>query len=250
MKPQAYYIDKVKRMKRVKGEDAWANRRRDLRKNMLNDDWFDFKQWGVVSASLYSESGIANCIAEREALKPSPWNLICDSFSPRNGTAIHQCYALWLYESITGRIVSSLGSIAEFGAGYGEMARILRMYNYIDYLHLYDFPELGILQEWYLELHGKLLDATYFYDNVDEWVRGVDQPDLLIAQCSLSEVPDLQFREDILDVEPKSLLIRYQVTWDGVNNKKWFTEFATGIYDNIYQEFAPEFTNHMYLIAW
>ena len=235
----------------IDGEDAWSERRQLLRDMMKKQRWSNFTTWPVVTQSLYSEM-----MASREEEKRQcydRWESRMGRYHEKNGTVIHQMYSIWLWEKVTGRHISTLNHVAEFGAGYGEMALLLSDEPFQSYT-IFDFPELVLLQKWYLNRNEVYPNGKFnytFYDNAHDFAWEPEQrADLLIAICSMSEV-SVELRKELLGPNiPKAMLIRYQNTWDGVNNNEWFNEFANLWYQTVHNSMAPMFPNHRYLIAW
>jgi hypothetical protein len=217
------------------GDDPWYAYRRDLLKTMLaQEDWRGFKTWSTVVATLYTED--------------PRWGQELGMFDPKNSTAVSQMYLLALYEEVTGKKLSDIERILEFGGGYGEMANIVHKDSEPIWYMVYDFPELGILQRWYWkEICGmKRTPAT-----VSDLVRvEALMPDLFISLCGISEAPQ-PFKSQFLEVIwPSSILLQYQGSWGGNNNIEIFTEFAEDRFENIYHSQRPNHVVHQILIAW
>ena len=231
----------------IEGKDAWSERRQQLRDIMKRQRWENFTKWPVVAQSLYSEMMASR--EEEKRLCHDRWESRMGQYDKNNGTVIHQMYSIWLWEKVTNRHISELEYVAEFGAGYGEMALLLSDEPFQRY-SIIDFPELLLLQKWYLNRNDVYPNGKAEYHFFAKPYIKLPYPDLLIAICSLSEAPT-KLREEVLDInKPKSILIRYQNTWDGINNGKWFNEHAHECYQTVHNSVAPHFPNHRYLIAW
>lgn len=220
---------------------TWDRRRYELRKRLLADQIDDFKTWPTVNESLYTADSPA-AMAELKILKASGdwdrWRIIEDQ--PTNGTLIHQAYSLWQWETFTGRHVEDLASIAEFGAGYGEMAKLCFDLGFTGTYYIFDFPELIQLQKSFIGLNHQIV----YCDDIERW-QG-KHTDLFIAICSLSEAP-VKLRNQFLSAS-QSNLIRFQDWFDNVDNSWYFQAFATRLQS--YKVFRCEhFTPHWYLIS-
>jgi len=124
-----------------------------------------------------------------------------------------------MYERLSWYLVENLGSIYEFGGGYGAMAVVARQAGFGGKYVIHDLPEISLLQLFYLS-------------NVDvEAELVIDLPeqrnfDLFIGCFSISEV-DIETREEILwNIDAKTYLIAFQHVWQDVNNTEWFADFV------------------------
>ena len=242
------YLDEVKALPHLNPISAWDVRREHLRMLLLeHEDWGKFKEWSTVGAALYSGM-IPSIEEERRSCGGTMWRTLLQNFGDENGTAVRQAYSLSRYEDITGRQLTSEDQFVEFGGGYGEMARMVFLAcNPMSYT-IYDFPVLGILQRWYLSnflgLRLNSVKTTFDADDIPP------EPMILISICGISEAP-IEDKIMFLDkVHADSMLIRYQENWDAVNNREFLHEYANKWYKNVYDEEAPQFKSHHYLIAW
>ncbi len=225
-------------------ENSWDRHRISLTERMKNPDWSDFRTWATVQACLRT-GRIPNTDAEWEFVKYTDW---AKHVTINDGTEIHQAYALWLFEEVTGRRVADQRVVGEFGAGYGPMAKMILERDYADKYYIYDYPEIIRLQKWYLSDSGLDIDKIVFCETPEDWEH-CSQVDLLISICAMSEAP-LEDRWPILDAQPKSLLIRSQFNWLKINNHEFFIDMAEERYESVHVDTAPEYTNHFHLIAW
>lgn len=219
---------------------------------MISASWQDYSQQislleesdfliaPIVTKTLHA--GLSpNALAEREFLHNSrflPFVL------PNNGTSIHQAYALTLYEQYA-KPLSSVSSILEFGAGYGEMARMILSSGWSGKYYIYDLPSLFRFQRYHLAHHAK--SVQFLSHPVQLEALGMFT-DLLIGICSLSEAP-LVLRHYVFSAFPNSLLIRYQTMWDNIDNRAYFASIASH-YDKSLVLPVPEFPSHEFLIAF
>lgn len=134
-----------------------------------------------------------------------------DAFGPlysRNLVKQTGWVAFW--EQSTGRKVEDLSSVFEFGGGFGATCLIVRRLGFGGQYVLYDFPEMQLLQQWFLETEG--IEAQFGQPG--------GRHDLFIALSSLSETP-IQFR-DGLQLDADSYLIEWQERYMGIDNGAWF----------------------------
>jgi len=233
-------------------DDAWSRRRVEIRTKMFEtDDWSDFKKWPVVTASLYS-GRIPNTDAEEFWMRGSSLHdtLIRIDAIPENGTSIHQAYLLWWLGVVFPDECSPFKlenlTIAEFGGGYGEMYKFLYNLGHDGKYYVYDFPELLILQKYFLISNDVPLDEWHPCFTAERWLEAKNA-DLLVSLCALSEAPVLD-RQIVDEIEPKIMAIRYQPEWDGVNNTEYFKNYADAHgMQAVYKE-APKFPNHTIVV--
>ena len=221
-------------------ETSWGKRRQDIRNHMEKESWADFLHWPVVRASLFTGQ-IPNTDAELEILRGTGIYRTLEELGalPWNGTAIHQAHLLWWY----GEYIPPDWKIAEFGGGYGEMYRFLHAHGHTGPYYVYDFPELLILQEYYLVTAGVPLSDWHPCYTAKQWERALGA-DLFVSLCALSEAP-LSVRWMVDDISPKSLAVRFQPAWDGIDNKKWFFDYAEEHNMEADSTLAPAYTNHI-----
>jgi len=245
------YKDMIRELPEPEGKDTWSVHRKNFRNEMLgSNDWNKFRTWPTVQATIYSGTRTPNVHAQIELCKGSAWCDTALSFTDyNNGTVIHQAYSLWLYEKVTGRSLDENDRYLEFGGGYGEMARLVYLVSTpLSYL-VYDLPEVAVLQQWYFDTHIGTQNGPIATSDM-EVAKSYENPTILASICAISEAPPETKVEFLEGCPAESLLLRYQPMWDKFNNKALFTEFAEANYHNVHQEFAPEFNNHSYLIAW
>lgn len=212
----------------------WGAKRADLRKHLeICPRWNDFKNWPVVRGSLYSGMTY-NSRCEYDLIKGSEFDGALHRMQAvGSGTAIHQAYALsWSRFDYEGR-----GSILEFGGGYGEMYRLLTTLGYAGHYNVYDFPELLILQEYYLR--SKDIPLNYWHPHYDCESLADVHIDTFISLCGLSEAP-LKDREILFKTKPNYILLRVQPLWDGINNMKWLEDN----FSVMTTQLIPGFPNH------
>ena len=167
----------------------WGNYRNAMRDHFLNNDPIDILCWSTVSATMFvGQNNIT--LAEVETLKKSlRWEhyattaLMEDNFGepPRmcelaytSGNLIHQTHHLMQWEKTTGLHLEDMGSIIEFGGGYGAMCAIARRMGFEGKYTLVDLPEMTLLQEYYLSNLG--FEADYIACHNPSYV---DKYDLL-----------------------------------------------------------------------
>jgi len=225
---------------------TWDRYRYELRKSIESSDIKEFKTWPTVNACIYTRDS-PSAIDEIKQLKASDewhrWRKI--DVIPVNGTLVHQAYSLWKWETFTGRRVEDLTGIAEFGAGYGEMANLCFSLGFDGTYYIYDFPELIEIQRYYIGDDSRVV----YCNNADDWKGG--DADLLIALCSLSEAP-IALRDKFLRSH-QSHLVRYQDYFHDIDNTRYFSEFAQDLFaQDLNKQIifrCEHYTPHWYLLS-
>lgn len=235
--------------------DTWGKHRRSLRNHISSSTTMDdFLRWSTVVATMFR----GDCPETRQE-----WEVLaaddlarwtCATLDPgvggadrlpyaphTNGNLVHQAYHLYQWEKATGKRVDSVGSIVEFGGGYGAMALVCQQLGFEEQYIIYDLPEFSLLQRYYLDKCG-LPGVECVADRIPY------QTDLFIACYSLAELPI----EDRLKHIPSSNAYLFSAadSWDGIDNNEWFSNLAKCIpgvkWTNVYNTISP---GHWYLIG-
>ena len=220
---------------------TWERHRYEFRKNIAAGPIVNFMEWSTTNATIRTGDS-PSVLNELEQLRASPewerWRLA--EQVPINGTLVHQVYSLWQWEKFTGQRIHELSSIAEFGAGYGEMANLCFSLGFQGTYYIFDFPELIEIQKTYIVKQ----DSVVYCDNADEWQGKA--ADLMIGICSLSEAP-FAVRDKILSPE-QGHLIRFQDHFFDMDSRQYFDDYSKKMNDySIYQ--CEHYTPHWYLLS-
>ena len=211
---------------------SWLRRRIELRKDILKKDVDNFLHWPTMIESMFVGNApytpiqyeqltdrYKSVIIEPEVGNPQLFRI--DGLAT-SGNLIHQAFSIMQFENEMGVRVEDLDSIVEFGGGYGAMALIVHRLGFEGLYIIQDFPEMILLQEWYL---SQVLDDISNIDFLDELV--VYEADLLIALCSLSEV-SIGIRDDFFSSNSfRHMLILYQDNFYGIDNDEYFKDMGT-----------------------
>lgn len=242
------------------GNDFWSERRRDLRRAANQESLDNFLNWATIRGTMFVGTGAPWTGDELAYLRAQPdWVQVWQAAmvdppvgnppllpgTRFSGNTVEQAYHLCLWQNTTGLKIADLHSIVEIGGGYGAMRYLVDRLGFRGRYLLYDSPEYLQLQRYYL---GQLNLAAQFMDE-DELIDLVApiQSDLLIAACSLSEMPFVT-RHIVLRALPAShYLIRYQGGFEGMDNGHWFVARFAGL-SPAYRP-GPEFLDHTYLIT-
>ena len=206
-----------------------------------------FLSWDVIQETMFVNSADyirqeLRCLQEHtewrrwsEAIKESPVG--CPprykEYKKSSGNLIHHTYHVAQFESFLGYKASFFDCIFEFGGGYGSMCRLLHNLGYQGRYIIFDFPEFSALQRYYLQ--SLQIDMTpsrgvSCLSSLEDLQNNLDKTEnaLCIATWSLSETP-LDFRFEIMPLLNKfnNFLFAYQESFEGVDNKTFFSDFVT-----------------------
>jgi hypothetical protein len=214
----------------------WEDNCKELESELLLKGYDNFLRFSVISRNMvhrihqkaFEELKTNGYLSKwKEALKENSFGnpVLDDRYLESSGNLLHHAFSLsQLYEKL-GNIfdITKLNSIYEFGGGYGSFTRLCYNLGFTGSYTIYDFPVFLILQEIYLKNIG-FKDENIIYSALPPNTK--QDIDLFIALWSISESP-LEVRKNILDkINPKYILITYQIGYGGVNNKEFFTEMA------------------------
>lgn len=224
------------------GETWWAAARRELRDHMLHDDPSRFLRWRVVQRTLV-EREFSYINAELHSLRardlredalgaPAPFLR-----KPRSsGNLIHHAYVIERFEQVVGRPIRDVGTVVEFGGGYGSLARLFRRRGHTDRYHIHDFPELTALQRFYLSNVCGVEGFSFSSDPAD-----APEAELFIASNSLTEAPldDREAWVRVIASTPNVLIVYAAVPFAGVDNAQWFQQLQDEAPGKWVQEHLP-----------
>lgn len=238
---------------------SWNGRRTGMRDHLLHDNPLDFTHWSTVTATMFA----ADCehvraklpllnprfqSAAREHPFGAPTTL--PDHSDYSGASIIQAFYLQTFEQATGRAAARFQTVVEFGGGYGKMRHIFHRLGFRGHYHIFDLPEMALLQEFYLSNLG--LDAHYHVvDDQGRFPLPPHEPDLLIAAYSLSEV-SRELRSAFFDTcHPRYALIVHQDAWDGVDMNKEMDIFCSARHEYQHRDFQnPGLPSHTLRVLW
>lgn len=241
-------------MKKIDG--PWDRHRREIRRHVQKDAIEGFTSWSTIIATMY----VGECHRledERRELT----KYFADGFDrvvrptrfeevPSN--VLNQLYHLYRWEAHSATRVNQLDTIVEFGGGYGAMCIVARRLGFTGEYHIYDLPELSLLQQYYLSnVDIPHMNGNYFHRVEDQrFSVPPDDVDLLIGCCSLSEV-GMELREAFFGaIKSRHCLILYQSTLMEENLLEYFSHFIQKKDKYTwFQEDYPYMQTHHYLIG-
>lgn len=161
---------------------------------------------------------------------PKPMNIEVDyvkSIYPQHFTddsdgrnQIHQLYHLLRWQETTGKRIADMGSICEFGGGYGAMALACHRLGFRGEYYIYDLPEFCLLQQWYLEQNNITVRHSCEIVPIDV--------DLLIACYSMSETDYAERDEFFNKVKASNYLLLYSNWFEKFDNIDYFQQLEFG----------------------
>lgn len=199
----------------------WNKNRLRLRQHFLEDNPYDFWQWGVLletmqSGSNYLEQDLEVCKRNKKVKE-----IIVDQKDDFEfyewPNLVRQASHLVNFIEFAQKDIEDLGTIAEIGGGFGAMLKVCRLLGFEGQYFIYDFPEFNWLQSIYT---GEQINSLTLTDLESQcW----GEKSLLISMWGLSEFPSGRPNPENLDFE--SCLFGY--------NPIWSMDGEDGFYDNI-----------------
>lgn len=224
----------------VGADPFWDEKRAEFRRQLLTHDPRRFVALAPVAQTMFidypayvaGELGRLRASADwqsrwRPALRePRGLRLPrCPYYPSSSGNRIHHAHHLLAWETFAGRRIGELGSVLEFGGGYGGMAALARALGFRGRYAIYDFPELNALQQFYLRANDIHAECLSDYAALQPLGRS-NTLDLFIATWSLSETPP-SFRRELLGrVKPRYWLLAYQDKFQDYDNGTFFREWC------------------------
>lgn len=250
----------------------WSYWRYDLWKRVTDgEDPARFWEWPCVYHPLLNNHWLHLMRCEADALGTETAGLLGLTFPPSNGvfdyipetpysaTLTHQLYHIHQWEKTTGRLISDLSTIVEFGAGFGAMPLLVHRLGFKGTYYIIDLPEFQLLQQYYLSNTGESVNVKWVKPGDDKprkksslfSIPDTFRPDLLIALYSLSEV-DYAFRDVTLDnIKAKSHLILFSNRFADYDNVAYFDGYTKRAGGNwrtwVIEHMPPE---SLYSIGW
>ena len=124
-----------------------------------------------------------------------------------------QAYSHYSLNGWTPKKLQGLNKIVELGGGIGDMCDIAYRLGFEGEYKIYDFPETGLLQRYYMGELGN--DKAVFSSNLDD----LSDADLVIGTWSFTEMP-LELRAEIMKKigGSKNWLLAYSNAIFGIDN--------------------------------
>lgn len=199
---------------------SWPSRRQNLRNELISGNVAYFLWFPTIREFLYAgATKEMRWFHRHNAQHFSPVYKQKFGERPSLGYPEHadswdkQQYLLWRMLNYVDD-PSAIKSVVEFGGGYGAMAVVALRYSPEIRYYIYDFPEVSLLQEYYLR-NADLFNRAVLVSNADHLPRYTD---LLIAVCSLSETGEQERWQFLNDHKARNYLLVVQDTFKDVTS--------------------------------
>lgn len=256
-----------------RAETAWLLNRQELRENILHRDPRNFLNWPVIKRTMFNEAGIDKFTAIKESANWPVWQAVIkedkvgnpppySAYSKSSGNLINHLYSTAQFTGDTGIALEKLGTIFEFGGGYGSLARLITNLGFNGQYIIFDLPEFSLLQGYYLSsvfpeipVHTSPTKEAGFV-LLSDFRQLADQLKLVAIDCfialwSLSESP-LEIREQILPLigESTDWFIGYQEKFKSIDNVSYFKELSSAHQNTTWQtKLVPNMGTNHYLFG-
>jgi hypothetical protein len=244
---KAEFVEEIKSLPELPSDAprfSWLRNRREIQNHVgKGDDPEQFLNWSTIRGTMFVgetkpieakynyllERGLFRRYkkAIREHNFGGPSRLSYDNRT--SGNILNQAYHLSRLEDAFSIKVENFHRIVEFGGGYGAMCAVVKRLGFEGEYHIFDLPELAVLQEYYLTN----IDIEYenIYHRIIEDGNRFDIPpqdvDLFIACYSLSEAPE-QIRKPFFGtVRAKYVMVVHQSSFNQENLTEYFDKFVT-----------------------
>jgi hypothetical protein len=238
------------------GHEFWRLVRNDFRNWIMSFDPSNGNFRNSQAVGMTMETGQAEYILEKEL--PFINDRIKSVINKREdgsheGNMSHHAYHLSKFEQHSGKDVSSLSSVFEYGAGYGNTCEIIHKLGFNGDYYIRDFPEFCLLQQFYLEENN--IDTSKIVWNPSE----TPEVDLFIAEWSLSETPHEERKNCGYEKCATNYLLAFQHSFkevenyfDTVQNMDYFDSFKNNNSSCMiwYYERIEHMPNSSYLIGY
>lgn len=234
--------------------EIWNDRARQFEDRRKKEGIGDFLNWSITQSCLFS--GTTFWTDKQYAALDDLLLLAIDDPGVGNpslyeghtsGNYVNQAFHLKQWLDRTNLGIDKLGVVLEIGGGYGAMVVIMRRLGFTGKYIIYDLPELCRLQMEYLSA-CEYREGVKFVSSLDG--RTAIACDLMIANCSLSEIPDVSKRLDIINkIYDRECLVTYQSSFYDINNDEFIRQHMTAGYTKRIFYSDPDTCMHKYFIG-
>jgi len=246
----------------VAGAEAeWRRNMNVLREQVLRRDPRAFLTWPVIRRTMFVrragyleaelaylrglpdwEGRWAAAVRERPVGRPVRY----PGLRASSGNLVHHAYHVARFEAAVGARVADMGTVVEFGGGYGSMCRLIRQLGFAGRYVVLDLPHFSALQRYYLQALGLGLEegGNHCVSDPETLARllfPAPEGALFLATWSLSETP-LHVRKSVLPLvrDFDAFLIAYQGTFGEVDNVAYFRALQGEMPEVEWQDVAIE----------
>lgn len=225
------------------GSDIWSQHRREIRKNVLNNDMRTLFAWSSIRATMFVDNGLVITECERKLREAGKYIKFRGARDAPN--LVHKRYHWHIWEKNHTKKLSDANVIVEFGGGYGALAVVADRLGFRGQYYIIDFPELMLIQQYWLADKIKNCHIRYGKHPRD--------PDILVSTDGLSETDNDTRTEFMKGLEPATYLFSSCSSWDGINNRDWFQGWAQNYFrvgGPLYSiDKVPIIASHFYCVS-
>lgn len=225
----------VKKLPPIKpSSDFWTQKRIDIRNRIECDDVSQFLTWPSIATTMVpGETEYMQ--RERAYIGDSEFAFINDFCA----YSVHQMYHVLRWEETIEANIHHQRSIIEIGGGFGAMYEVLYHLGWRGLYTIVDFPEMLLLQSYYLESKNIPTDKIQFY--TQPYIE--QRADLMIAMWSLSEMPMPERYKLLGTIGARHAIFAFQDTWEGQSNREFFEQLGELTFED------TEIPGHRYAFA-
>ncbi|HEU4367134.1 MAG TPA: hypothetical protein VFV05_02765 [Methylomirabilota bacterium] len=237
----------------IVADPLWEAKRAALRHLLATGDPARFMRWPPVRTTMVKRGHRPVTIELRHLRRRADWaerwrpalremTLGRPRPFPRlpttSANTLHLAYHLCRFEEATGVRPETASFVLEFGGGYGGMCSLLHRLGFRGAYTIFDLPEVGALQRFYLR-HARVPVVTI--SALDDLRRVVAArprgPALFIATWSLGETP-LALRAPLLAAvaDFDAVLLGYTSRFADIDNRAAFARWRTELPSLAWQE--------------
>jgi hypothetical protein len=213
----------------------WEDFKNEIKNHLMNDDINNFINWPIIKQTMIAGVDLVEfdnlkksrywdkwyTKLDEVTLKPNSFHL----FPSSSTNNIHHAYSLDVMMEYLNLELNEIGTVVEFGGGYGNTCRLFKRWGHNNQYVIYDIPELIKIQKHYLEKNN-LINNLNFLQNL-EVVNDVYGNSLFLGLWSISETPIFE-RERMLNnlkfFDCKNIFIAMGNSFYGENNIEWIDE--------------------------
>src|SRR5712692_9997484 len=251
----------------IVADTLWQAKRAELRHLLTTSDPRRFMRWPPVRTTMVKRGHRPVVVELRHMRRRADWRarwrpalqemtLGRPRPFPRlpttSANALHLAYHLCRFEEATGVRPETATFVLEFGGGYGGMCRLLHRLGFRGVYAIFDLPEVGALQRFYLS-HARLPVCSWPGNGLRDGVVTISALDdlrrvvaarsrgtaLFIATWSLGETPAI-LREPVLSSvsDFDAFLLGYSSRFADIDNRAAFARWQTGLPGRAWQDLS------------
>jgi hypothetical protein len=184
-----------------KSTKMWADFLDELKSLILNDNIENFKDWGPIRQTMNAGNPSFGFSKDHLNLLKNheDWNNFEKILKTEYTTnAVNHLFYLTKLQQF--KLIKDFDTIFEFGAGFGNMCRIINSLGFDGTYKIFDFPELLTIQKYYLEKNTvRFSQEIKFLSNLDK--ENFNENSLFISTHALEESPPEVIQQVLKKIE-------------------------------------------------